>query len=64
MINSKTEITLILQKEFAFFSSINSKETKMNLSMDNPMTKPTTSEAVETKFEIKAVTTVNKINNP
>ena len=36
----------------------------MNLSMDNPMTKPTTSEAVETKFEIKAVTTVNKINNP
>ena len=64
MINSKTEITLIFQKEFAFFFFFNSKETKRNLCVDNRLTKPTTNETVKKKFEIKAVTTVNKINNP
>ena len=63
-INPKTEIKLTFQKEFAFLSSMNSKETKRNFNTDNPIIKTIASPETDIVFEIKAVEAVNTINEP
>jgi hypothetical protein len=63
-INPKTEIKLPFQKEFAFFNSMNSKETKKNFSTDNPIIKAIATLETAITFEIKAVVIVNIINKP
>ncbi len=63
-INPKTEIKLPFQKEFAFFNSMNSKETKKNFSTDNPIIKAIANWETTITFETKAVVTVSKINIP
>ena len=63
-INPKTEIKLPFQKEFAFFNSMNSKETKRNFNPDNPIIKTIASPETDIVFEIKAVEAVNTINKP
>jgi hypothetical protein len=59
-----TEIRLAFQKEFAFFNSINSKETSRNLSADIPKMRPIATEEIAIVFEINAVEAVSKINKP
>jgi hypothetical protein len=63
-ISPKSEIKLTFQKEFAFFKSINSNETKKNFSTDNPIIKAIVNWETTMTFEIKAVATVRKINMP
>lgn len=62
--NPKTEIKLTFQKEFAFLSSINSKETKRNFRTDNPRIKTIVRREASIPLEIKAAEAVSKINKP
>ncbi len=63
-ITPKSAIRLTFQKEFAFFKSMNSNETKKNFSTDKPIIKAIANWETNITFEIKAVATVSKINMP
>lgn len=63
-IRIKTEIKLTFQNIFAFFSSINSKQTKRNFITDNPIIIRIEMLETDIVFEIKAVEAVNTINKP